>query len=46
MLWIMSIKIMPESSDLCKYTKACLDPQIKITARLLLPLLNQSVEQE
>ena len=25
-----------ESSDLCKYTRACLDPQIKITTRLLL----------
>ena len=25
-----------ESLDLCEYTRACLDPQIKITDRLLL----------
>ena len=29
-----------------KNTRACLDPNFKITARLLLLLLNQNVEQE
>ena len=38
--------LVGESSNLCENTRACLDPQIKITARFLLPLLNQSAEQE
>ena len=35
-----------ESSDLYENTRACSDPQIKIMARFLLLLLNQSAEQE
>lgn len=35
-----------DNSNLCVNIRACLDPQIKITARLLLLLLNQSAEQE
>ena len=33
--WI-SFQLVSESSDLCINTRACLDPQIKITAKLLL----------
>ena len=35
-----------ESSNLCENTKTCIDSQLKITARLLLLLLNQTAEQE
>ena len=34
-----------ESSNLCENTRSCLNPQIKITTRFLLLLLNQSVEK-
>ena len=32
----MTIKERFESSDLCENTRACLDPKLKITAKLLL----------
>ena len=35
-----------DNSNLRVNIRACLDPQIKITARLFLLLLNQSAEQE
>ena len=44
--YISSTLKLSESSNLCEITRACLDPQIKIMARLLLLLLNQSTEQE
>ena len=40
----MVLKCLFESSNLCENTRACLDPQLKITARLFLLLLNQSAE--
>ena len=39
-------KKIVESSDLCEYTRACLDLQFKIMARLLLLKFKLSAEKE